>query len=60
MLAFASLRDLALLCGFALKLAWLLPLVIDAGAAAVCLVCPRSQIRAWRPMGMNRGGSPAR
>ncbi len=36
-LSFASLRDLALLCGFAPGLAWLLPVVIDAGAAAGCL-----------------------
>jgi len=33
-LSFASLRDLALLCGFARGLAWLLPIVVDAGAAA--------------------------
>jgi hypothetical protein len=37
-LSFAALRDLAVLCGFAPRLAWLLPLVIDAGAAAGCLV----------------------
>ena len=37
-LSFASLRDLALLCGFAGSFAWLLPIVIDAGAAAGCLV----------------------
>ena len=34
MLSFAALRDLALLCGFAPALAWLLPVVVDAGAAA--------------------------
>lgn len=36
-LSFASLRDLAELCGFTPGLAWLLPVVIDAGAAAGCL-----------------------
>jgi hypothetical protein len=38
MLSFAALRDLAQLCGFAPVLAWLLPVVIDAGAAAGSLV----------------------
>lgn len=33
-LSFASLRDLAGLCGFSSSLAWLLPVVVDAGAAA--------------------------
>jgi len=33
-LSFAALRDLALLCGFDSQLAWLLPIVVDAGAAA--------------------------
>lgn len=33
-LSFAALRDLAVTCGFAPQLAWLLPVVIDAGAAA--------------------------
>jgi hypothetical protein len=33
-LSFAALRDLGLACGFSPQLAWLLPLVIDAGAAA--------------------------
>ena len=37
-LSFDSLRDLALLSGFTRGLAWLLPVVIDAGAAAGCLV----------------------
>jgi hypothetical protein len=37
-LSFAALRDLALLCGFAPGLAWLLPVVVDAGAAAGSLV----------------------
>jgi len=37
-LSFAALRDLALLCGFASQLAWLLPVVVDAGAAAGSLV----------------------
>lgn len=37
-LSFAALHDLALLCGFAPSLAWLLPVVVDAGAAAGSLV----------------------
>ena len=37
-LSFAALRDLALLCGFAPHLAWLLPVVVDAGAGAGSLV----------------------
>lgn len=37
-LSFAALRDLALLSGFAPQLAWLLPVVVDAGAAAASLV----------------------
>lgn len=37
-LSFAALRDLALLCGFSRRLAWLLPVVVDAGAAAGSLV----------------------
>ncbi|QJY51178.1 DUF2637 domain-containing protein [Pseudonocardia broussonetiae] len=37
-LSFAALRDLALLCGFSPQLAWLLPVVVDAGAAAGSLV----------------------
>lgn len=37
-LSFAALRDLALVCGFSARLAWLLPVVIDAGAAAGSLV----------------------
>jgi hypothetical protein len=37
-LSFSALRDLALLCGFAPSLAWLLPIVVDAGAAAGCLI----------------------
>lgn len=37
-LSFSALRDLASLCGFAPGLAWLLPVVIDAGAATGCLV----------------------
>ncbi len=37
-LSFAALRDLALVCGFAAELAWLLPVVVDAGAAAGSLV----------------------
>lgn len=41
-LSFSALRDLALLCGFAEHLAWLLPIVIDAGAATGCLVWVRA------------------
>jgi uncharacterized protein DUF2637 len=37
-LSFAALRDLAELCGFSTWLAWLLPVVVDAGAAAGSLV----------------------
>lgn len=37
-LSFAALRDLALVCGFSRRLAWLLPVVVDAGAAAGSLV----------------------
>lgn len=37
-LSFSALDDLAVLCGFRPQLAWLLPLVIDAGAAGGCLV----------------------
>src|SRR3954447_26854818 len=37
-LSFSALRDLALLCGFVAELAWLLPVVVDAGAAAGSLV----------------------
>lgn len=37
-LSFAALRDLALVCGFESRLAWLLPVVVDAGAAAGSLV----------------------
>jgi len=37
-LSFSALRDLALVCGFAAQLAWLLPVVVDAGAAAGSLV----------------------
>lgn len=33
-LSFSALRDLALLCGFAASLAWLLPVVLDTGATA--------------------------
>lgn len=41
-LSFSALRDLALLCGFTSGLAWLLPVVVDAGAATGCLVWLRS------------------
>jgi hypothetical protein len=37
-LSFAALRDLAILCSFHERLSFLLPLVVDAGAAAGCLV----------------------
>lgn len=37
-LSFSALRDLALMCGFDPGLAWLLPVVVDAGAAAGSLV----------------------
>lgn len=37
-LSFAALRDLARVCGFTPALAWLLPVVVDAGAAAGSLV----------------------
>ena len=37
-LSFAALRDLALLCGFSARLSPLLPVVVDAGAAAGSLV----------------------
>lgn len=37
-LSFSALRDLALVCGFAPRLAWLLPVVVDAGAASGSLV----------------------
>lgn len=41
-LSFSALRDLALLCGFDNRLAWLLPIVVDAGAATGCLVWLRA------------------
>lgn len=37
-LSFSALRDLAILCGFHERLAWLLPVVVDAGAATGCLI----------------------
>lgn len=37
-LSFAALRDLALICGFSPQLAWLLPVTVDAGAAAGSIV----------------------
>jgi hypothetical protein len=37
-LSFSALRDLAVLCGFQPQLAWLLPITIDAGAAAASAV----------------------
>lgn len=49
-LSFDALRGLALLCGFSRSLAWLLPVVVDAGAAAGSLVWlgGRADIRARR------------
>jgi hypothetical protein len=44
-LSFAALRDLAELCGFAPGLAWLLPVVVDAGAAGGSLVW----LTGWAP-----------
>lgn len=41
-LSFSALRDLATLCGFSTRLAWLLPIVVDAGAATGCLVWLRA------------------
>lgn len=41
-LSFSALRDLAVLCGFSPRLAWLLPVVVDAGAATGCLVWLRA------------------
>ena len=38
MLSFAALRDLALMCGFGRRLAWLLPVAIDVGTALGSLV----------------------
>jgi hypothetical protein len=43
-LSFAALRDLALVCGFTARLAWLLPVVVDAGAAAGSLVWLGGQV----------------
>ncbi|MBP2369913.1 DUF2637 domain-containing protein [Pseudonocardia parietis] len=37
-LSFSSLRDLARQCGFDSRLAWLLPVVVDAGAAGGSIV----------------------
>ncbi len=45
-LSFSALRDLALVCGFAPQLAWLLPVVVDAGAAAGSLVWLGGQVAA--------------
>lgn len=36
--SFSALMQLAALCGFDARLGWLLPITIDAGAAAGCLV----------------------
>ena len=44
-LSFDALRGLALLCGFARSLAWLLPVVVDAGAAGGSLVW----LTGWAP-----------
>lgn len=51
-LSFSALRDLALLCGFAPGLAWLLPVVIDAGAAAGSIVW----LARWTPPAATRYG----
>ena len=48
-LSFSALRDLALVCGFAPQLAWLLPVVVDAGAAAGSLVWLGGQVAAAGP-----------
>ena len=48
-LSFSALRDLAILCGFSERLAWMLPLVIDAGAGAGCLVWMGRHPGAGRP-----------
>lgn len=49
-LSFAALRDLALLCGFDRGLAWMMPVVVDAGAAAGALIWlgTSSPVRALR------------
>ena len=44
-LSFDALRELALVCGFDTRLAWLLPIVVDAGAAAGSLVW----LGSWAP-----------
>jgi hypothetical protein len=44
-LSFDALQGLALVCGFDARLAWLLPVVVDAGAAAGSLVW----LGAWAP-----------
>lgn len=51
-LSFSALRDLALLCGFTPALAWLLPVVIDAGAAAGSIVW----LARWTPAAATRYG----
>lgn len=51
-LSFAALRDLALMCGFDEDLAWLLPVTIDAGAAASSYVW----LASWTPAGASSYG----
>lgn len=43
-LSFSALRDLAEACGFSDRLAWLLPVVVDAGAAAGSVVWLGGQV----------------
>ena len=49
-LSFSALSDLALLCGFHERLTWMMPVVVDAGAAAGALIWlgTSSPIRALR------------
>lgn len=46
-LSFDALRELAELCGFRSELSWLLPVVVDAGAAAASIVW----LARWTPIG---------
>lgn len=50
-LSFAALRDLALVCGFGERLAWLLPVAIDVGAAAGALAWLRPDAGEGRAFG---------
>lgn len=49
-LSFAALRDLALMCGFGRRLAWLLPVAIDVGTALGSLVW----LGRWAPVPARR------